>query len=89
MTGDAIHYLPKITVADFEAFRSILSGQIGATFQEWLKRRDQKIALYGPATIIEVAVDPDQFKRFCFEGSRAHDVRNLYEFAERTAKAKA
>ena len=82
-------YLPYISAADFEAFRVLMKDEIAPTFQEWLNRRSERIALYySTPGIIEVYVNPKDFSAFCSANSRGRDGRALLDFAEMTGKAK-
>jgi hypothetical protein len=42
----SVMYFPRISAADFEAFRMLLKDDIGATFNEWLQRLRDRIAEY-------------------------------------------
>jgi len=76
-------FLPRITATDFEAFRSLLKHDVGADFKEWSKRHDNRIAEYGIAwTIVEIDVNPSQFKRYCDAKTIPYDGNSLLDFAE-------
>ena len=51
-------YLPRISAADFEAFRVLLKDEIAATYEIWLECRRQRFNHYGTGNIIEIDVTP-------------------------------
>jgi hypothetical protein len=83
-------YLPKITAENFGVFRKLLKDDVGATFDEWLQRRWNRITEYSNGnTVIEINVNPDGFTRFCDEKSLPYDGNSLLAFAEMIGKSNA
>jgi hypothetical protein len=77
----AAHH-PLIDMADYESFRTILGSHIPDTYDKWLDLRAkwEQNAIEDGFVIIDVKIDPDQFRRFRAATGSPANMNSLTKF---------
>jgi hypothetical protein len=82
-------FLPVIAAADYQAFRGFMKDEIPATFDAWLRRHHECVSYWrAERCVVDVELNPDEFRRFCLSEAMGYDANALCVFADRVGKAK-
>jgi hypothetical protein len=74
-------FFPVIVQDDYEAFLSVMHGELPPAYEEWLRRHADRVAYWNKThRIVEVKVQADDFAAYIRKRGRGADMKSLFDF---------